>query len=145
VDLRRAWHGTSGARRLILLVWLVVGLSPMWLGPLLTPLRVAVAEGHHVCACGMTPGTCGCPECERTERERLSPGAAEPAPVLKGECDDRQVPLGGGHVPAAIPPAPIALAAPSSVAAASPLGAPATHARGPTAPPTRPPRPGTPG
>jgi hypothetical protein len=111
----RAEH--RGGSRALLALWvvLVAALSPLWLGPALTPVLVAVAEAHHVCACGMAVGTCGCPECDRVEHDRLSrtDGVSKvprPYPVLKGECDQGQAVLSTVAVPPSVIPASFSLA-----------------------------------
>jgi hypothetical protein len=54
------------------LVWLAFAVMlPVALGPARTPIERALGgEPSHACACGMKRGTCGCPECERVEREK---------------------------------------------------------------------------
>lgn len=136
---RRRTQQGRGAR-LLALLWLAVGLSSLWLGPLLVPLERAVAESRHVCACGMAPGTCGCPECARVERERLSAHTSRPYAVLQGECDHNSVLLGGAQAFPALLPAAIGvrLPDPSGLVAQRPI--PALRSLGPPAPPTPPPR-----
>jgi hypothetical protein len=118
----------------------MTSLAPLWLGPALSPIMAAATEAQHVCACGMTPGTCGCPECERVERERLSEKSAPPFPTLKGECDTGSPVLSAVAIPPSILPASLSLTPPTFVALA-----PATP-RVPLAslasprPPTPPPR-----
>jgi len=124
------------------LLWivLVAALSPLWLGPALTPVLVAAAESHHVCACGMAIGTCGCPACERAEHERLSERAPRPYPMLKGECEREQTVLSGVTVPPSVLPASVSLS-PALATAAVDTPRPATLASlEPNGPPTPPPR-----
>jgi hypothetical protein len=77
-------------------VTLVVIAAPAALGGALSPVLRQLAEVGHVCKCGMTPGKCGCPECARLERERLSERQPAPEPTLKRDCDDEApaMPLG---------------------------------------------------
>jgi len=52
---------------------------------------VVVALGGHIehrCACGMVRGKCGCPECERLEKQRQEDREPQPYAVLKSNCDD---------------------------------------------------------
>ena len=84
VALRRAlvrWH-----RLACVGVTLLAIMAPAALGPALRPLLDELGESGHVCKCGMKPGTCGCPECERAEHERLSDRRSA-APLLRGHCD----------------------------------------------------------
>jgi hypothetical protein len=131
----------SRSARLLALLWLVVGLSSLGLGPLLAPLERAVAESQHVCACGMAPGTCGCPECERVERERLSTRARHPYPVLRGDCDHDSTLLGDAHPLPALLPAALAVRLPEPSELAPSHAPPALRSLGPPAPPKPPPRP----
>lgn len=106
----RALHRSSTSRGLLALwVVLIAALSPLWMGPALTPVLAAVAEAHHVCACGMAVGTCGCPECERAEHQRLSDKAPRPYPVLKGECERGQAVLSSVAVPPSVLPASLSV------------------------------------
>jgi hypothetical protein len=132
-------------RHALLRVWLVAliaALSPLWMGPLLTPLRVAVAGLHHVCACGMAVGTCGCHACEVVELRRQAgePGKQEPSPVLKGECGKGEAVLGDTHVPPAIPAAPESVIALTVVPATPAALRPGLRSLAPPPPPTPPPR-----
>jgi hypothetical protein len=119
-------------------LWLIAVLAPLWLGPMLAPLAQAFVEAHHVCACGMAMGTCGCPECERIEEQRRQ-DEAPPFPVVKGECDKNGTPLANAPVPPMVLPALFAMIVPStsSVALVSPSRSPVSRAAPP--PPTRPP------
>jgi hypothetical protein len=144
VDLARARPKALRSRGLatwLAFVWLLIAVSPIWLGPLLTPLRLAIADAHHTCACGMTPGTCGCPECDRLERERLSDKEPEACPVLKGECERDAAFLGGSHVPPAVmPPLPRIEPARTLAQLATPLPRAALLSVALPAPPKPPPR-----
>jgi hypothetical protein len=70
-------------------VLLIVLAAPCALGAAMGPvLRDLAAANEHVCKCGMKPGTCGCPECDKLERERRAENAPSPVPVLKRHCED---------------------------------------------------------
>jgi hypothetical protein len=63
--------------------------APAALGPATGPLLRELAEQQaHLCKCGMTPGKCGCPECERLERARQQAHAPEAVPTFRRDCDD---------------------------------------------------------
>jgi hypothetical protein len=90
-----------------LVVLLVVAL-PAALGSALGPvLRDLAGSSQHVCKCGMPVGRCGCPACERLERERLRERQPDPLPALKRHCDDEA------------PTMPLGTALPAGVLAAS--------------------------
>jgi len=125
----------------LLVVAVLAALSPLWLGAMLLPLEAAYAEAHHVCACGMAVGTCGCPECEALERMRHDDHASA-VPLLKGECD-RESGLGGGvHLPPGVLPAFLAVVAPSAVASVPTAVSRGLVSRVAAPPPTPPPRTG---
>jgi hypothetical protein len=77
-------------------VTLVVIAAPAALGGALAPVLRELGEAGHVCKCGMAPGKCGCPECNRLEQERLTGHQPDPVPTLKRHCDDEApaMPLG---------------------------------------------------
>jgi hypothetical protein len=116
-------------------------LAPLLLGPALVPLTRALGGAdEHLCACGMAPGTCGCPECEKLEHARLAERAPRPYPVVKGQCGGDEVAPGYAALPAATPPSDGVLLAPSPRALLA-LERPATAlSRDPTEPSTPPPR-----
>jgi hypothetical protein len=98
-------------RLLAFLVVALAALPAMALGPgVNVAAHLLGATMQHHCACGMTPGHCGCPECERLERVRQTRDelAAEPGwpcPVLSGACDDGAVPSLHVLPPAILPAA----------------------------------------
>jgi hypothetical protein len=99
-------------------VTLVVIAAPAALGAGADPvLRLLGDANNHVCKCGMPAGKCGCPACERAERERLSEHRSEAAPTFKRHCDDEApaMPLGAA-LPAGV------LAAASAAALPVPRG-----------------------
>ncbi|MGH7438953.1 MAG: hypothetical protein ACRENE_24970 [Polyangiaceae bacterium] len=113
-------------------------LVPIGFGPALVPVLRAVHEMGHTCACGMTPGKCGCPACARLEKERQRAQAV--VPVLKPTCED------DGTI---LPAAPLPLCAlqgevvsPHALDEASISVRPTLHpkVRGAEGPPTPPPR-----
>jgi len=122
-----------------LAIALVALLSPLWLGPMLMPIERAVAEAHHVCACGMAVGTCGCPECEELERARHH-GDSPAYPVLKGECDEGSALLGAAPLPPALLPAPVAVMPKATVTILDTPPRSSLASRAPPGPPTPPPR-----
>jgi|HubBroStandDraft_1064217.scaffolds.fasta_scaffold184556_2 hypothetical protein len=80
-------------------------LAPMVFGPAFMPLTRALGgDETHVCACGMAPGKCGCPECERVEHERLRESAPRPYPVLRGPCSRDTATSGYASLPPSIAP-----------------------------------------
>ncbi len=89
------------ARAFGLAVALVL-LAPILLGPAIGPITHALGgEAKHLCACGMVAGTCGCPECEKAERQRHREDAPKAYPVAKSQC-------GGNDTPVAFAPLPLA-------------------------------------
>lgn len=74
--------------RAVILLLIVVAL-PMALGPAASMVtRWLAGEPDHHCMCGMKPGTCGCPECERLEQMRKHDREHAPTyPVVKAACD----------------------------------------------------------
>jgi len=79
LSLRRLLTSTKA------LVAMLAILAPMSLGPATGALARALGALDHACACGMTPGKCGCPACARLERERTRQTAARP--VLEANCE----------------------------------------------------------
>jgi hypothetical protein len=66
------------------LVAMLAVLAPIGLGPATGAVARALGALDHACACGMAPGTCGCPACARLERERTR---RETNPVLESNCE----------------------------------------------------------
>ena len=63
-----------------MLVVMLAVTTPLTLGPMRGVLARALGAFDHACACGMAPGTCGCPACARLERETQNRiGARAPA------------------------------------------------------------------
>jgi hypothetical protein len=97
------------------LAWLAfVVMLPVALGPArMTIERALGGEPSHACACGMKRGTCGCPECERLDREakKVSKHVA-----VRSTCEDDD---GFVRAPAApivtMPNAPLVVARATSV------------------------------
>ncbi|MGD0524694.1 MAG: hypothetical protein ABSE49_06110 [Polyangiaceae bacterium] len=122
---------------------LVVLAAPAALGAAMDPVLRMLGDVHgHVCKCGMTPGKCGCPECERAEQERLSEHRTEAAPTLKRHCDDEApaMPLGAA-LPAGVLAAASAATLPVPRGDRVPVVASAIFVPSPeTEPPTPPPR-----
>jgi hypothetical protein len=66
---------------------LVTIAAPAALGAAMGPILDQLGQSHeHVCKCGMPPGKCGCPECDRAEQERLRE-RHQVVPLLKSGCD----------------------------------------------------------
>jgi len=106
------------ARIACAVVTLLVVAMPAAFGATLGPvLRELGGSTEHVCKCGMPVGRCGCPACERLERERLQDHRPDPLPTLKRACDDDapSMPLGAA-LPAGV------LAASSSACLPVPRG-----------------------
>ena len=94
---RRARTKLRAVKALVRLMATLLVLVPIGLGPALVPVLRAVHEMGHTCACGMTPGTCGCPACARLARERQHGSRA--TPVLKASCDDDGTTLPAAPLP----------------------------------------------
>jgi len=123
-----------------LLVALAV-LAPMMLGPALSPLTQALGGAvEHRCACGMAPGTCGCPECARIEHQRSQERAPAPYAVLRSECERNEVAPGFTALPPALEAPPGCWIARAPTARAALLSPPERHSREATEPVTPPPR-----
>jgi hypothetical protein len=122
-------------------VFVLALLAPLILGPALGPLAVALGGGaEHRCACGMVQGSCGCPECERIEHQRLHERSPAPYAVLRSQCHDDEATPGAPALPPGIEaPAGFALAAPSSSRAPTrdPAAARSREATEPRTPPPR--------
>jgi hypothetical protein len=68
---------------------LVTIAAPAALGAAMGPILDQLGSAHeHVCKCGMAPGKCGCPDCDKAEQERLHDRGHQVMPVLKGGCDE---------------------------------------------------------
>ena len=78
---------TTAIVRVVVAFFLFAALAPVWLGPALAPLNAAADAATHVCACGMKPGTCGCPECAQLERDRHDQFRSHRYSI-KRTCDD---------------------------------------------------------
>ncbi len=103
-------------------------------------LRVVAPEVVHMCSCGMKAGTCGCPECELRERQRLDERAPKPYPVLRSQCDGDDDLLPSGTVPPCTVASAGFVVAPSEplLLADPPLAAPRSRERiEPSKPPPR--------
>ena len=127
-----------------LLVALAVAMAvvgPMMLGPALSPLMQALGgAADHRCACGMAPGTCGCPECARIEHQRSRERAPAPYAVLRSQCQDDEVAPGFSGLPLAIEAATGLRIARAPVARDSQTSPPKSLSRERTEPVTPPPR-----
>ncbi len=85
---------------------LVTIAAPCALGAAMGPLLDELGSAHeHVCKCGMAPGKCGCPECDRAEQERLH-DRGQVAPLLKSGCDQDAPALQFAALPPAFLSAP---------------------------------------
>jgi hypothetical protein len=98
----RTEHGMRGRTASACLLFFALLLAaPMLLGPALAPvLRVLRVEAVHLCACGMPAGKCGCPECERIERQQQGYPSPCREPVLTASCqnDGAAVSAGSGFL-----------------------------------------------
>jgi hypothetical protein len=117
-------------------------VAPMLLGPATAPLmRMLGGEAKHLCACGMEPGKCGCPECERLEADKREAHRAQPFAVLRSSCDSDDAPVpAAAPLPPAVVPMLARVAAPSTESVAIPARARDARSRDPNAPETPPPR-----
>jgi hypothetical protein len=118
----------------------LVLLAPLTLGPAIGPVTRALGgQPVHRCACGMVRGTCGCPECERLERQRESDKTPTTHSVLKSNCSDDDAPVVFTPLPIAAPQS-VALALPKpAVALATLTPARIVHSLDRNKPPTPPP------
>jgi hypothetical protein len=93
---------------------LVTIAAPAALGAAMGPILDQLGSSHeHVCKCGMTPGKCGCRECEQAEQERLHDRGHQVTPVLKSGCDqDAPAIQFASLLPASLPAAGLLLPAP---------------------------------
>ncbi len=93
---------------------LVTLAAPAALGPAMVPMLDRLGAMHeHVCKCGMKPGKCGCPECDRAEQERVHAHGRRVAPILKAGCGDDAPTLRFAALPfATLAPASALLPAP---------------------------------
>jgi hypothetical protein len=132
-------RGLAGA--LVALVFALAVLAPMVLGPALVPLTQALGGADsHLCACGMARGTCGCPECEKIEHERLREHAPHSYPVLRAHCGEDDAATGSPALPTAIAVA-VGILLPASPYERTALLRPAeVPSRDPAEPATPPPR-----
>ncbi len=116
-------------------------LAPMSLGPALSPLARALGGAAvHLCACGMVPGTCGCPECEELERQHKLDERPRPYPTFKSQCTDDEITAGFPALPPTVPLATFVLAGPPPDPIAQADSPPPARSRDPVRPPTPPPR-----
>jgi hypothetical protein len=84
---------------------LVTIAAPAALGAAMGPILDQLGSAHeHVCKCGMAPGKCGCPDCDRAEQDRLSEHR-QVSPVLKGGCDQGAPAIQFAALPPAFLPA----------------------------------------
>jgi hypothetical protein len=116
-------------------------LLPMILGPALVPVtRWLGGADAHLCACGMAPGTCGCPECEKLEQQQLAEHAPHAYPVVRGQCEKDGVAPAYAAMPPMTAPVTDVLVAPSPEVASAREAPPGSRSRGPAEPVTPPPR-----
>jgi len=136
-SIRRAVHVA------VLTVTAVLLALPLLLGPATTTIvRALGGVGEHHCACGMDPGTCGCPECERVTQEKETTAEhLRGHAVLRSSCDDGTslpaigaLPFAAVPVVATLPPMGFELLALARPTAFDPS---LERARPPTPPPRR--------
>ena len=116
-------------------------IAPVWLGPAMTPLVIALggAPEHH-CMCGMKRGECGCPDCEALERARAHENDS-PLPSVRSRCEtDGALVAGCPAMPFVASFHAIADAALPSTEASEPPPSLDPEERLTTPPPTPPPR-----
>jgi hypothetical protein len=124
------------------MVFLIVVALPMALGPASgTVMRLLAGEPDHHCMCGMKPGTCGCPECERLEQMRTHDREHPPkGPVVKAACDSEVGALPSFASPAVLPAAALEIRKTAALERAAPSFSPSVESLDPAPPPTPPPR-----
>jgi hypothetical protein len=125
-------------KALVRLLATLIVLVPIGLGPSLVPVLRAVHEMGHTCACGMTPGKCGCPACARLEQQRHDGPRA--IPILKATCDDDGTTLPAAPLPLCALQSDVVrpLSLDPTLLSVRPVGSP--NVRGADGPPTPPPR-----
>lgn len=91
-------------RLAIALGTLAVIAAPAAFGPAVGVMMRELGAGtsEHLCKCGMAPGKCGCPECDRLEQERRAERASHVLPVLNRHCDDNVPAIPSGVLPAGV-------------------------------------------
>ena len=115
--------------------------APLLFGPATTWTVRALSGGPaHACACGMTPGKCGCPECAVLEHERQQARRPRAYRVLRSSCEDDVPALNAAPLPTVTLPSYEALLAPVDAPRPALSRTDALHPRGRNAPPTPPPR-----
>ncbi len=124
----------------VVLLGVIAPLAPLALGPALGALVAELGgQNDHVCACGMKPGTCGCPKCERALLGG-DPVASDTSATLRA-CDDHGHPPLPSVLPVCVIPAgALALAASPTVGVLAPLPPAREAPFDPAPPPTPPPR-----
>jgi hypothetical protein len=98
------------------LLWLAfVVMLPVALGPARTTIERALGgEQTHTCACGMKRGTCGCPECERTQQEAKK---VSKRVTVRNACENDDGLARAPAAPIVTPPnAPLVVARATSIA-----------------------------
>lgn len=139
-DLRRLAH--RALARACAAVVAVVLAAPLLLGSAFGATLAQLGDhDDHFCACGMKPGTCGCPACARLGKLRAESKAHDREHVVaRSSCDDSPAPPGVPSLPEGVVPASFEIArAPSTlhVPAAPP---PDSRGRGRDRPALPPPR-----
>lgn len=141
--MRLAVFALSSLRRLArtatMFVAMLVVLAPLGLGPSAGALARALGVFDHACACGMAPGKCGCPACERLERERERDRQG-PRPVLESNCERGGALVLGSAFPPCVLPGALALEAPAVAELPSLPPSTPLHLANAEGPPTPPPR-----
>src|SRR5580700_11438642 len=120
-----------------MMVAMLIVLAPASRGPSTRAIAGALGVFEHACACGMAPGKCGCPACERIERERLHHG---PRPELESNCEREGAAIPGSALPPCVLPGGIALDVPFVSERASRPPPASLHLADIDGPPTPPPR-----
>jgi hypothetical protein len=87
----------------------------------------------------MIAGQCGCPECERAERQRHKDEAPKPYPVCKSQCGGDEAPVAYAPLPAAAPAAVLFTLPPRDVARVALRSPEPWTSAAPLEPPTPPP------
>jgi hypothetical protein len=129
-------------QRLQVALVLLVAAAPLLLGSAFGAAVTALgAEGDHFCACGMEPGTCGCPACAKLGKLRAESRAHDRQNVVaRSSCDDSPAPPGVPSLPESLVPESLFVSAPSSSRLDPPPCPAAPLERGRARPPTPPPR-----
>ena len=123
----------------LLRVLVLTALVLVALGPALGPFaRELGASTEHACACGMKPGTCGCPACARLLHQ--DDAAPEGLVAALGSCDDHGAASPSARLPLALVPPSVVVSPRPPSGIFLPIAPPSWVPSDSDGPPTPPPR-----